>query len=89
MPVSAAAVRDLGVPAFLAAPNVPSQRRRTAGLDCRHHAPLATIEMPGVGLAIVLAVTPEDIRHLKGGASHANWLSPMTCTSPVAAAQAP
>jgi hypothetical protein len=89
MPVTAARVGDLLVPALLAAPNVASERRRTAGLDRRHHATLATIEVAGIGLAIGFTVAAEDIRHLEVGTSHARWLSPTVSTSPEAASPAP
>jgi hypothetical protein len=89
MPVTAARVGDLLVPALRALSDVPSERRRTAGLDRRHHATLATIEMAGIGLAIGFTVAAEDIRHLKGGASHARSLSPTGSTPPEAASPAP
>ena len=61
------------MPTRAAAPNVASERRRTAGLDRRHHATLRTIEMAGIGLAIDLTVAAEDIRHLEHWTSHADW----------------
>lgn len=64
------------MPALLAAPNVASERRRAAGLDRGHDATLAAIEVTGIGFTIGRSVAAEDIRHLKGGASHARWLSP-------------
>src|SRR5262245_27198461 len=76
MPIPAAAVGYLSMPALLAAPNVASERRRAAGLDRAHDAALAAIEVAGIGLAIGLAVAVQDFRHLKGGTSHARWLSP-------------
>jgi hypothetical protein len=73
------------MPAILAAENVTSQRRRAAGLDRCHDAALATIEVAGISLAIGFAVAAEDFRHLKGGTSHARWLSP-TLSAPAEAA---
>ena len=64
MSVPAAAVGDLGKSAVRTAPDVPSQRRRTAGLDRRHDATLAAIEMAGIGLTISLTMTAEDIYRL-------------------------
>ena len=78
MPIPATAVRDLSMPARLTAPNVATESRRAAHLDRRHDATLATIEVAGIGLAIGFTVAAKDIRHLKGGASHARWLSSPT-----------
>ncbi len=61
------------MPARAAAPNMASERRRTANLDRRHHATLRTIEVAGIGLAIGLTVAAEDVRHLERGTSHAVW----------------
>ena len=76
------------MPALPTAPNVATEGRRAAGLDRRHYAVLATIEVAGIGLAIGLAVAAEDIRHLQGGASHVSSLSsaartPLETPSPV------
>jgi hypothetical protein len=89
MPIPATAVGDLSMPTLLAAPNVATEGRRAAGLDRRHHPTLATIEVAAIGLAIGLAMAAEDIRHLKGGASHACWLNPTVSTPAEAASPAP
>jgi hypothetical protein len=89
MSVAAARIGDLLVPTLAAAPDVASERRRAAGLDRCHDATLATIEVAGIGLAIGFTVAAEDIRYLKGGTSHARWLSPTACIPPEAASPAP
>jgi hypothetical protein len=66
---------------LLAAANVTSERRRTAGLDRGHHATLATIEVAGIGLAVGLAVAAEDIRHLEAGTSQAPAQPGELCSS--------
>src|SRR5262245_10246210 len=80
MTVPTTGVGDLLVPARLALPDVAPERRRTAGLDRPHHAPLATIEVTGIGLAIGLTVAAAHIRHLQRGASHARCVSPGKCS---------
>src|SRR5262245_50870587 len=89
MPIPATAVGDLLMPTLLAATYVAPEDRRAAGLDRRHNPTLATIEVAGIGLAIGLAVVAEDFRYLKGGTSHACWLSPTACIPPDAASPAP
>jgi hypothetical protein len=89
MPVPTTGVGDLLVPTRLALADVASERRRTAGLDRPHHAPLATIEVTGIYLAIGLTVAAEHIRHLERGASHARCLSPMVSTVAAPASPTP
>jgi hypothetical protein len=89
MPVPTTCVGDLLVPASLALPDVTPERHRTAGLDRTHHAPLATIEVTGIGLAIGFTVAAEHIRHLEGRASHACWLSPTVSTAAAPASPTP
>jgi hypothetical protein len=89
MPIPATAVGDLLVPTLLAATYVAPEDRCAAGLNRCHHPTLATIEVAGIGLAIGLAVVTEDFRHLKGGTSHACWLSPTALTPAEAASPAP
>jgi hypothetical protein len=67
----------------------PPSAAVTAGLDRPHHAPLATIEVTGIYLAIGLTVAAEHIRHLERGASHARCLSPMVSTVAAPASPTP
>ncbi len=61
MAVSARVVSDAGEPAFVAALDMTAERRRAAGRDRSHHAPLDAPEMSGVRSFVSLAVTAEDI----------------------------
>ena len=45
--------------------DMAAERRRAAGLDRAHDAPLDAPEMAGMRLTIGLAVAAEDIRHLQ------------------------
>ena len=65
MPVAAGVVGDADVAAIVALLDMPAQRRRPAGLDRAHDAPLDAAEMAGMGLPISVAVAAEDIRHLQ------------------------
>ena len=89
MPVAAAGIAYLFMPALLALPDITSQRRRTARLDGCHHAALAAIEMAGIGLAIRFTMAAEDIRHLEGRTPHRARLSPTVSTPTAAASPAP
>jgi hypothetical protein len=88
MPVTAAGIAYLFMPALLALLDITSQRRRTARLNgCHHadHAALAAIEMAGIGLTIRFTMAVEDIRHLEGRTPHCARLSP-TVSTPTATA---
>jgi hypothetical protein len=89
MPVTAAGVAYLFMPALLALPDITSQRRRTARLNGCHHAALAAIEVAGIGLAIRFTMAAEDIRHLEGRTPHCARLSPTVSTPTAAASPAP
>src|SRR5215831_20364673 len=67
MPVTTGVIGDLRIGAVrvLAARDVPTERRRAAVLDCRHHLELAEADMAGVGLAPRRAMAVEDIRNLQ------------------------
>ena len=70
VPVAAGVVGDLRVRAVLAARNIPSESRRAAALDRRHHLQLIEAHMAGVGLTPRRSVAAEDIRDLKRRARH-------------------
>jgi len=70
MPVAARVVRYLGVRALLAARDMPAERHRAAGLDCRHHLQLAEADMAGIGPAPCRAVAAEDVRDLQRWTRH-------------------
>ncbi len=65
MPVAAAVVGDLAVPAVAAAFDMPAQGRRSAAANRPHDLELATAQMPGIILGVGVTVTAEDIRHLQ------------------------
>ena len=65
MPVAAAIIGDLAVPAVAAAFDMTAQGCRPAALHRPHDLELVTAQMTGVTLAIGVAVAPENIRHLQ------------------------
>jgi hypothetical protein len=65
VPVAAAVVGDLAVTAVAAALDVPAKRRRPARANRSHDLELAPAQMPGIDLAIGVAVAAENIRHLQ------------------------
>ena len=71
VPVAATIVRDLAVRALLAARDMPTEGRRAAVLDRRHHLELAEADMAGIGPAPCRAVAAEDIRDLQRWTRHA------------------
>jgi len=65
MPVAAGIVGDPGMPTLFTSFDMAAERRRTAGLDCRHHLELAEAHMTGVGPTPCIAVIAKDIRDLQ------------------------
>src|SRR5262252_1686236 len=67
MPVTTGVIGDLRIGAvrILAARDVPTEGRRAAVLDRRHHLELAEADMAGVGLAPRRSMAAEDIRNLQ------------------------
>src|SRR6185436_8667264 len=53
-----------------AARNVPSERRRAAALDGRHHLQLPEAHVAAIGLTPSGAVVAEDIRNLQSWTGH-------------------
>ena len=70
VPVAATIVRDLAVRALLAARDMPTEGRRAAALDRRHHLELAEAHMAGIGPAPCRAVAAEDVRDLQRWTRH-------------------
>ena len=50
--------------------NVPSERRRAAALDSRHHLQLAEAHVAAIGLTPSGTVVAEDIRNLQSWTGH-------------------
>jgi len=65
--VATTVVSDDGVSAgfVLAARNMPTERRRAAALDRRHHLQLVEAHVPTIGLTPCGAVVAENIRDLQ------------------------
>src|SRR5260370_3424915 len=70
MPITAAVIGDLRVRAVLAAHDMAAESHRAAALDRRHHLQLAETDVASIGLPPSRAMVAEDIRDLRGGASH-------------------
>src|SRR5258708_421255 len=70
MPVAAAVVGNLAVPAVAAAFDMATQGRRSAAANRPHDLELATAQMLSIMLAIDVAVAPENIRHLQHRPRH-------------------
>jgi len=64
VPVAAGIVADAQVGAFLAAFDMPAQRRRSAALDRRHDLELAEAHMAGMRGTPSRPAMAEDVRHL-------------------------
>ena len=72
MPVTATIIADERVAACLALAtrNVPSERRRSAALDGRHHLKLPEAHVAAIGFTPGSTVVAEDIRNLQSGTGH-------------------
>ena len=70
MSITAAVIGDLRVSTVLAAHDMAAESHRAAALDRRHHLQLAKADVTCISFTPGGPVVAEDIRDLKGGASH-------------------